>query len=352
MTTIRIDASRAYDVRIGRGLLDTLGDAVRSVTKADTAALISDDAVFALYGERALRSLEGAGLRAVSFVFPHGEQQKTLATFGQALNFLCEHRLTRSDVVVALGGGVVGDLAGFTAACYQRGIRYVQVPTTLLAMVDSSVGGKTAVDLEAGKNQAGAFWQPSLVLCDPETLSTLPEEEFRCGCAEVIKYGVLGNEPFFRSLQERPVRGQLERVIETCVAMKRDLVAADEFDRGARRLLNLGHSFGHAVEACSGFSILHGQGVAIGMAIVARAAVRRGFCSEETAREIIETLRACGLPTETEFPAEALLAAAGSDKKMEGGTMHLVIPEAIGKCRIEAVPAEALRGWLADGGVL
>lgn len=351
MKTIRIDASRAYDVQIGRGLLDSLGRAVKAATGAETAALISDDIVFSLYGERALRSLEAADLRVVPFVFPHGERHKTLATYGRALNFLCGSRLTRSDAVVALGGGVVGDLAGFAAATYRRGIAYVQVPTTLLAMVDSSVGGKTAVDLDAGKNQAGAFWQPALVLCDLDVLSTLPEEEYRCGCAEVLKYGVLGNEPFFRELQARPAREQFEHVIETCVAMKRDVVAADEYDRGARRLLNLGHSFGHAVEACSGFSILHGQGVAIGMAILARAAARRGICPEEAAREIVETLRAYGLPTETDFSADELLAAMMGDKKMEGSTMHLIVPEAIGACRVEAVPSGDLRAWLADGGI-
>ena len=184
----------------------------------------------------------------MTFPYPGGEHCKTLATYAALLDFLAAHRLSRSDLIVALGGGVTGDLAGFAAATYQRGIPFVQVPTTLLAAVDSSVGGKTAVNLASGKNQVGCFYQPSLVLCDPDTLRTLPPEEYRNGCAEVIKYAVLRSEPFFSELRTAPVSAQVEHVIATCVSMKRDLVAADEFDRGSRQLLNLGHSFGHAVE--------------------------------------------------------------------------------------------------------
>ena len=175
MNTIHIAASREYDVLIGHGLLDELGTLAAGVVDAKTAAIVSDDSVFALYGKRAAAALERAGLRVVSFVFPHGESSKNLTVYGQVLNFLCENRISRTDVVVALGGGVVGDLAGFAAATYLRGIRFIQVPTTLLAMADSSVGGKTAVDLDGGKNQAGAFWQPSLVVCDCDVLDTLPE---------------------------------------------------------------------------------------------------------------------------------------------------------------------------------
>ena len=183
MKTVHVSASRDYDVRIGSGLFAGLGALIKQSVPAQTAVLVTDDTVDTLYGTQAARSLAEAGFRVLRFVFPHGERSKSLATFGQVLNFLCENHVTRSDVIIALGGGVVGDLAGFAAACYQRGIRFVQVPTTLLAMVDSSVGGKTAVDLDTGKNMAGAFWQPSLVLCDPDLLSTLPDEQYRCGCA-------------------------------------------------------------------------------------------------------------------------------------------------------------------------
>jgi len=351
LTTIRVTASRAYDVIIEAGLLDRAGEFAKNAFDLCTVAVVSDDRVFALYGQRVLRSFEKAGFRAISYVFPHGEQSKTLATYGKVMNFLCEQRLTRGDAVIALGGGVVGDLAGFAAATYQRGVAFMQIPTTLLAMVDSSVGGKTAVDLDAGKNQAGCFYQPSLVLCDPQTLHTLPEEEYRCGCAEVIKYGVLGNEPFFRELEEKQIREQEEHVIETCVAMKRDIVADDEFDLGQRRLLNLGHSIGHAIEACSGFTLLHGQAVAIGMAIIARAAAQKGCCAADVPARIEKILRAYGLPTKTDYPLDALCAAAGTDKKLIGATMHLVVPYAVGDCRVVSVPASEMREWMRAGGV-
>ena len=246
---------------------------------------------------------------------------------------------------------MTGDLAGFAAATYQRGIPFVQVPTTLLAAVDSSVGGKTAVNLTSGKNQVGCFYQPSLVLCDPDTLRTLPPEEYRNGCAEVIKYAVLRSEPFFSELRAVPVSAQVEHVIATCVGMKRDLVAADEFDRGSRQLLNLGHSFGHAVEKCSDYAVPHGCGVAIGMAIIARAAAKRGICTEDTCAQILALLRQYGLPTETDFTCDALTDAARSDKKIADGKLHLIVPERIGHCRIETIPAADIRAWLADGGV-
>ena len=351
MTKIRITASRDYDVAIGEGLLDRAGELVKEVIGPCTAAVVSDDTVFSLYGERVLCSLEKAGFQTLSVVFPHGEQNKTLATYGTVVNALCDNHLTRGDAVIALGGGVVGDLAGFAAATYQRGIALVQIPTTLLAMVDSSVGGKTAVDLDAGKNQAGCFYQPSLVLCDPEALSTLPEEEYRCGCAEVLKYGVLGNEPFFKELETRHVRGQTAHVIETCVKMKRDIVADDEFDRGQRRLLNLGHSIGHAIEACSDFSVLHGEAVAAGMAIIARAAAAKGYCAAGVPKRIEKALAAYGLPTGTDYPLEALTAAAGTDKKLVGKTMHLVVPYAVGDCRVISIDAADMRGWMRAGGV-
>lgn len=351
MNTIHITASREYDVLVQRGGLDDLGTEAARVLKPGKAALVTDDRVFPHYGGRARQALESAGFSVTPIVIPHGEQHKTLDTLGTVLEALCDAHLTRSDCIVALGGGVVGDLAGFAAAVYLRGIPYIQVPTTLLAMVDSSVGGKTAVDLPGGKNQAGAFYQPSLVLCDPAVLDTLPEEEFRCGCAEIIKYGLLGNEPFFRSLQRTPIRNQLETVITTCVQMKRDVVAADEFDRGVRQKLNLGHSFGHAVEQCSGFTLLHGQAVAIGMAAITRAAFARGICSRETLEDVLSILRAYDLPTETSYPLDELARAALSDKKMAGGTMHLIVPEAVGRCRIQAIPAGELRDWMASGGL-
>lgn len=351
MIRIDIAASRRYEVLVQRGLLARLGALSAQCVGPCSAMLVSDDRVFSLYGAQAEASLREAGFSVDRFVFPHGEQQKSLATYGALLNALCSRRFTRSDLIVALGGGVTGDLAGFAAATYLRGVRFVQVPTTLLAMVDSSVGGKTAIDLDGGKNQAGAFYQPSLVLCDPEALSTLPEEEYRCGCAEIIKYALLGSRPLFDRLRATPVRDDPEPVIAQCVSMKRDIVQADEYDRGCRQTLNLGHTVGHAVEACSGFTLLHGQAVAIGTAILLRAAAARGFCTGETAREGISLLEQYGLPTETDYPLDALYQAALSDKKLEGGRLHLIVPEAIGRCLILEIPAPELRDWMKAGGV-
>ena len=349
MKTVSVKASRSYEVLIGRGLLVEAGECIRAVTKAETAVIVAGDHVRPLYAGRVQASLERAGFRVLVYEIPHGEQYKTLETYGKLLNFLCDRHLTRSDVLVALGGGVTGDLTGFAAATYQRGCGFVQIPTTLLAMVDSSVGGKTAVDLPGGKNQAGAFYQPLLVLCDPETLSTLPEEQYRSGCAEVIKYGMLGDRDFFESLR-LPVREQAETVIERCVSMKRDIVRKDEFDTGLRRLLNLGHSFGHAVEKCREYRILHGEAVAIGMAAVTRAAVARGLCEVSALEALLGMLRAYGLPTDCDDSAKALAAAMMNDKKMTGSTMHLVVPETVGKCRVLPVPATELTEWLHQGG--
>ena len=272
MKTVSVHASRSYEIRIGRGLLQEAGEQIRAVTDAKKVMLVSDDAVWPLYGGAVRRSLETAGLTVCSFVFPHGESSKCACTYLELLDALCAQQLTRKDAIAVLGGGVAGDLAGFAASTYLRGIGFIQIPTTLLAMVDSSVGGKTAIDLPAGKNLAGTFYQPWLVLCDPDCLTTLPEDIFRDGCAEVIKYAVLGNAPFFDDLRAGSAHAQLEHIIETCVTMKRDIVAQDEFDRGQRQLLNLGHTFGHGIEACSGFAVSHGSAVAIGMAMMVRAA--------------------------------------------------------------------------------
>ena len=351
MTTVPVNASRQYDIRIGTGLLDRAGAMLREVVPCETVMLVCGDIVNSLYSDRVQASLEGAGYRVARYVYPHGEQSKNADTYFALLNALAQAGLTRTDAIAALGGGVTGDVSGFAAATYQRGMDFVQIPTTLLAAVDSSVGGKTAVNLPTGKNQVGCFYQPALVLCDPELLSTLPEEEFRCGCAEVIKYGVLGSRKFFDELKATPIKEQLEHVICTCVEMKRDIVNQDEFDRGLRQLLNLGHSFGHAVEACSHFGVLHGQAVAIGMAAITRAAVARGYCSEETLREVLAILNQYQLPTSTGFGLEEMVEAALTDKKLTGGAMHLVVPEAIGRCAIVSVPTEEIKDWMKAGGI-
>ena len=314
--------------------------------------IVSDDNVFPLYGEALQKGLSERGLRTESFVFPHGERSKNLSTYGELLEKLCREKFTRSDIIIALGGGVVGDLAGFAAATYQRGIRFIQIPTSLLACVDSSVGGKTGVDLESGKNQVGSFHQPSLVIVDVDTLKTLPREEYSCGCAEVIKYAVIGSEKFFGELDEIPVSEQYERVISTCVKMKRDYVEKDEFDRGLRMMLNFGHTFGHAVEACSGYSVLHGQAVAKGMAAISKSAAAQGICSPEVPERVEKLLEKYGLSTAIPYSAAEMAKTILIDKKNSGGTVRLIVPEKIGRCRIESVPAESVELWLEKGGII
>lgn len=349
MRSIRIHASRVYDVMIGEGLLQESGRILRDLLPASQAAIVSDDRVFPFYGEQLKRSLEDAGFLTHCFIFPHGEASKNLTVYGQLLNFLSEKKLTRSDCIIALGGGVTGDLAGFAAATFLRGIDYVQVPTSLLAAVDSSVGGKTAVDLPGGKNQAGAFCQPAAVLFDPAVLRSLPIEEYRAGAAEVIKYAVLGNSDFFGSLEQTPIAGQLEDAVSVCVSMKRDLVEKDEYDRGDRMLLNFGHTLGHAAELISGYTLLHGEAVAMGMAHVTRAAERRGICEKGSAARLVRLLKQYELPTEIPYPAELLSAAVLSDKKRSGSTVRLIVPERIGQTVILPVSANELPGWISGG---
>ena len=343
MRTVTVSASRNYEMQIGSGLLQTLGTEAAKVCKAEKAAIISDSTVWPLYGQAAENSLKAAGFTVVHYVFPAGESSKNGATYLEIMNFLAENQLTRSDCLIALGGGVVGDITGFASATYLRGIACIQVPTTLLAAVDSSVGGKTAIDLPAGKNLCGAFCQPRLVLCDTDTLNTLPEGIFRDGCAEVIKYGILYDADLFSYLAEAGLSFDREAVITRCVELKRDVVAEDEFDTGSRMKLNLGHTIGHGVEANSNFTISHGKAVAIGMAIVSRASK----CPDND--RIIHILERFGLPTKTSATADELYRCALSDKKRSGGTVNLIIPEKIGHCRIQPTPVSELKSFIEAG---
>ena len=352
MKRIPIPVSRPYDVCIGCGILPRLGEELSSIHKSCTVAVISDDTVMPLYGQAVCQSLRDAGFTALSYTIPSGESAKNLTTYTQVLTFLAENRLTRSDLLVALGGGVVGDLVGFAAATFLRGVDYVQVPTTLLSAVDSSVGGKTAVDLSVGKNLVGAFHQPILVWCDADTLATLPPVTFRDGCAEVIKYGLLEDAEFFAYLRDNRTQLDLPHVIARCVEMKKGVVVLDEFDRGLRQLLNLGHTFGHAIESVSDYSIPHGHCVAMGMAIICRAAASMGAMSAADAEAVVELLRAYELPTHVPYSLAALSDAVLSDKKITGHAVALVMPRAIGSCELQMFSASALPRWLAAGGAV
>ena len=341
MRSIHIIASKEYDVLIGEGLIDKAGELTKKVIKPCKALIVTDDTVDELYGDRVQISFSYSGFDVSRFAFPAGEASKNLSTLADILNALGEGGFSRSDLVVALGGGVVGDIAGFAAAIYTRGIRFVQIPTTLLAAVDSSVGGKTAVDMPFGKNMVGAFHQPSLVITDTDVLRELPAEQLSNGAAEAVKCGVLNDPGLFALLETGDWQERIDEVVERCVAYKRDVVAGDEFDTGNRAFLNLGHTFGHAIEALSGLTVLHGQAVGVGMVMAAAAA----GCPEALVRRVAECLRANGLPTRCGYDAAALAKAALSDKKRAGGTITLVLPEDIGRCALKKVPVAELVQW-------
>lgn len=345
MTTVPVNASKQYDIVIGTDLLDRAGDYLRGVCPCETVMVVCGDLVEALYADRVTKSLEQAGYHTCRFVYPHGEESKTPETYIALLNALAESGLTRTDAVVALGGGVTGDMAGFAAATYQRGISYIQIPTTLLSAVDSSVGGKTAIDLPAGKNLAGAFYQPSLVLCDYSALDTLPKNVFTDGCAEVIKYGVIWSKELFEQLKQ-PIRPQIEDVIARCVAIKRDVVQQDEFDTGLRGILNFGHTIGHAVEKLSHFTVSHGAAVAIGMVLMTKAAWLNGVCDETCMDEVYGLVKAYGLPLSTDFAPDDILDAMLSDKKRAGSKISLILPLEIGKCEIRKMTVEEMKAFV------
>lgn len=339
MTQITVNTAQPYCVKFEP--LSALGAELSALAEG-AVLIVTDETVAPLYLARAYQSLTDAGFRVSTVAVPAGEASKSAENYVNLLNLLAERHFTRTDTVVALGGGVVGDLAGFAAATYLRGIRLVQVPTTLLAMVDSSVGGKTAIDLRAGKNLAGAFHQPALVLCDTATLDTLPDEIFRDGCAEVLKTAILFDRELFDHLRAHGVGFDREWVFARCVAHKRDVVCADEFDNGRRQLLNLGHTVGHAVERCSGYRVSHGRAVAVGTAVMARAFA-------EDADDILAALEGLELPTNTDYSADALAEAALSDKKRRGDMLTLVVPHAVGKCDLKKITVSELPAVIEAG---
>ncbi len=336
--TVRVEASGSYDVVVGRGLLPQAGERVRAAVPGtdDAVLLVTDSNLGPLYLPVVQASLEKAGFRVSCATIPAGEESKRLANYAVLQEVAAQAGLTRASTVVALGGGVVGDLAGFVAATYMRGCHLVQLSTSLLAMVDSSVGGKTAVDLPEGKNLTGAFYQPDLVLCDLDCLATLPPLFASDGTGEVVKYAVMADPELFGWLQA-PVAGQEERVVARCVAIKRDVVQADEREGGLRKLLNLGHTVGHAIELLGDYRIPHGHAVAAGMAVMVRACAAKGWCAPEDAAAVEAMLRVHGLPTGTSRTPAELCAAALRDKKRTGDRIDAVVVRAIGRCEVRSL---------------
>ena len=353
---VRVEtSSRAYDVHVVPGVLARTGELVREAAGGERAFVVSDTNVAPLYAGEVLASLEAGGYRTASFTFEAGEASKRAGTWASCLEAIAQAGLTRDDVVVALGGGVVGDLAGFAGASYMRGCAVAQVPTSLLAMVDSSVGGKTAIDLAAGKNLAGAFWQPRVVVADPRCLATVPHDLLTDSCGEVIKHGVLADPALFAELERRPLNapgypeGALAAVIARNVEIKRDVVDADERERGLRQTLNLGHTIGHAVEAASGFALGHGTCVAIGLCAIARAAAAEGVCDAEVARRIERVVDAHGLPTDTALDHDLIVRLASHDKKRHGDGVNVVLPLEIGRVEVRRLSMEAFARLVDEG---
>ena len=336
MEKITVHASGTYDILIDKGSLGNIGQVLKERFKPCTIAILSDDKVFPLYGKAVTDSLQAAGFRTVAHIIPNGEQSKTLDNVTAFIDCMVKAQVTRTDMVLALGGGVVGDMAGFAAAIYLRGIPYIQVPTTLLAAVDSSVGGKTAVDISAGKNLVGAFHQPALVYLDTDTLGTLDPAVLRDGFAEVIKYGIILDSKLFDTVAV-PESFNLTKVIARCIEIKRDVVEQDEFDKGLRGLLNFGHTFGHAIEKLSGFIITHGSAVARGMIIAAKVARVYGFTDYTDV--ITKVVKDYGFETGCPYSADELYSVILSDKKRSGADITLVLPKEIGACTLEKMPA-------------
>lgn len=345
MNIISVEASKKYNVIIENDIIDKAGDIARECSLKGKACIISDTNVAPIYLQRVKKSLVCAGFDVCEYVFESGEKSKNAENFIKILNFLANNHFTRTDSVFALGGGVTGDLAGFSAASYMRGINFVQIPTSLLAMVDSSVGGKTAIDLDSGKNLAGAFYQPEFVLVDPKVLSTLPEMFLNDAMAEVIKYAMITKNNLPKLLEQN----NIEEIIAECIRIKSDVVHKDEFEGGIRRLLNFGHTVGHAVEALSNFSITHGNAVAIGMCIITRAWENKGLCKKGTAEYLEEVLGKHSLPTKCDFSSENLSSVCSNDKKLEGSTLNLVVPIEIGRCEVEKIKLEELNSILKEG---
>lgn len=348
--SVNLNNNKSYDIKIGGGLLDNCGHEIYSLIKKlnykipSKFAVITDTNVEKLYLERCAKSFEDKA-EIIKIIFPAGEQSKNLNTLSNILEQMAEAKLSRADWVIALGGGVAGDMAGFAAGCYMRGVKIIQVPTSLLAAVDSSVGGKTAVDLKYGKNLAGLFYQPSLVICDTDLLKTLPEIEYQCGMAEALKTGILSGEKLFKFFEDGTAceNKDINEIIAQCVEYKAGVVERDEKEQGERKLLNLGHTIGHAIELCSDYKLKHGIAVAMGIKIIARASFKMGWCSDETLRRIENALIKNNLLHENNYNLAEIYNAAISDKKRSGDTITLVIPAKIGACELKEINVNELK---------
>ena len=349
---------RSYNIFIKEGLIKNSAELLSRYVSGKKCFLISDTNVFELYGNNTISMLRKASaVDIVAFKFTPGEQSKNIKTLSNIYEAMADAGMSRDSVIIALGGGVVGDISGFAAATYMRGIDFIQIPTSLLAMVDSSVGGKTGIDLKAGKNLAGAFWQPKVVIIDPEVLQTLPMRELKTGMAEVIKYGIIYDKPFFSFLEKEIKRiisldlSVFTEIISTCCKIKAKVVIEDERENGIRAILNFGHTFGHAIEAVTKYKIYtHGEAVAIGMLMAAKTAAMLNLISSNELKKISELIESTGLHSKAEgIKAEEVYQAMFKDKKVKNGKINFVIPESIGTVIIKPIDQERLlKSAIAD----
>lgn len=350
MKKIAVKASKPYEVLVGKGLISQCGKLISEVTKTRYAAIITDDIVDGIYSKDVISSLEEAGFKTVRFVFKNGETSKCSDTLNRIYNFLAENNITRSDCVIALGGGVTGDITGYAAATYLRGISFIQIPTTLLAQIDSSVGGKTAINLSCGKNLVGAFKQPELVICDPLTLKTLSPEIVSDGMAEAIKYGMIRSRELFDIIASHSIDNYfdvIDDIICRCVSIKSEIVANDEFDKGERMLLNFGHTIGHAIENYFNYTgYTHGSAVAAGMHAITEQAVKHNDCSENCLKALDEVITSYKLPLVTEAPLDELVPLCSNDKKCESTSINAIICSDIGTSSIRKMPFSEFQKYM------
>ena len=333
--SITVNVGKSYPVFIENGLILKSGEIFNSLFSICKVAIISDDVVAPLFLDNLSSSLKNSGFSVCSFVFPNGEQNKNLNTFSNIVNFLADNEITRSDVVVALGGGVVGDVVGFVAASYLRGVKYVQIPTTLLSATDSSVGGKTAIDIEKGKNLVGAFYQPDAVICDVDIIKNLPKDIFKSGMGEVVKYAILDAD-IFNALSSSNF--DLAKVVALCVDYKRRIVEQDEFESGLRRLLNLGHTPAHAIEKLSNYSVPHGVAVGLGLKIMLDYSLKSNFIDKNSYKLINDMITNVFGDCACSYPADQLASASLSDKKRLGDYINILTIHGIGDVRQQAIP--------------
>ena len=343
MKTTVTTSTGEYPVITGHGILKDFADLTQICREGTKAAVVTDDNVAPLWLDRLLSVLPDGTLR---YVIPHGEKSKNWTLAGELLEKLAADGFCRDDTLVALGGGVVGDITGFVASVYMRGVPYVQVPTTLLAAIDSSVGGKTAVDLKAGKNPAGRIYPPKAVVCDLDTLATLPRSEWKCGLGEAVKYAVLAGGEIFDIMESGAGAENLERLIDLCVDYKRRIVEADENEGGLRLLLNLGHTIGHAIEAESALGFPHGVCVAMGIKVIARASVSAGYLPKNEYLRISALLQKYGFP-ECPYPLRSVIMHAAHDKKISGGKINAVVIRGIGRCETVPMTLDELKEFVS-----